>query len=366
MRWIWFIINLAVIAALGTAYAAPYVDPRAFWPPAMAGLIFPVLVLLNLLFFINWLVLRRWVFAAVAGLALLPSLWVSNQYAGFHGAADQDEATVSTKPLRVMSWNVRVFNKNAPEGRFTGREDMLDLMHREQPDVICLQEFFTVPGSDDADHEKLVREASGLGYSRIWEALHDNKGRQWGLAIFSRYPILEKGEVDFPGGGILNGCQYADLDAPMGRVRVFNMHLQSIHLSAVTYDLEEAVAEMSEANSRRATMLKFRDAYQARADQATRVEDAVLDSPWPVVLCGDFNDPPQSFAYQRVSSSLQDAFTLAGKGLARTHATLPGVRIDYVMVDSSFAVQSYQTPPIQISDHFPVLVEVGERALPER
>ncbi len=371
MRWIGFLLNLAVMAALGVAYMAPYLDPRSFWPPAFAGLVFPILVGLQLVFLVFWLAGRKWVFAGIAAVALLPALRESAHYLrwpyvsfGKESSDEEMDSLAAAQPpsMRILSWNVRVFNKNAPDVRFSGRDSILALLAGQQPDVICFQEYFTMSGTEDNDHQKLVREATGLRYFSFWEALRDKKGRQWGLAIVSRYPVLEAGEVDFPGGGTLNGCQYADLETPSGRVRIFNTHLQSIHLSTVDYGLDDAVSEMREANTRRVTLLKFRDAYQARADQATRLEDAVLDSPWPVVLCGDFNDPPQSYAYHRVSSGLNDAFSQAGRGLARTHATLPGVRIDYVLVDTSLSVLRYWAMPSQLTDHYPIVVEVG---LPE-
>ncbi|MBI1192553.1 MAG: hypothetical protein GC205_05195 [Bacteroidetes bacterium] len=369
MRWIGFLLNLAVMAALGVAYMAPYLDPRTFWPAAFAGLVFPILVGLQGLFLIFWLAGRKWVFAGIAAVALLPALRESAHYLRWPYVSFGKErsvegldslATAQPSSLRILSWNVRVFNKNTPDVRFAGRDSILALLAAQQPDVICFQEYFTMPTVEGNDHQKLVREATGLPYFSFWEALRDKKGRQWGLAIVSRYPVLEAGEVDFPGGGVLNGCQYADLETPSGRIRIFNTHLQSIHLSTEDFGLDDAVSELSEANTRRVTLLKFRDAYQARADQATRLEDAVLDSPWPVVLCGDFNDPPQSYAYHRVSFGLQDAFSVAGRGLARTHASLPGVRIDYVLVDTALEVLRYSALPRKITDHYPIVVELGK------
>ncbi len=359
MRWIWFILNLAVIAVLGLAYAAPYLDPRAFWPAAMAGLIFPILIILNGFFLFGWLVFQRWIFALIAALAFVPAIREFSHYIGFGPSNNNREVKAESDTLRVLSWNVRVFNKNSVYIRFAGRDSMLALIAKEQPDLICMQEYFTIPGSAEDDHEKLVREASGLPHYSLWEGLHDIRGRQWGLAIFSRYPIVEKGEVDFPGDGELNACQYVDIKGPAGRFRVFNTHLQSIHLSTTNYGIEEAVSEMSESDTRRATLRKFRDAYKVRADQAVLIEDAVLDSPWPVIVCGDFNDPPQSYSYQRIASGLQDAFATSGRGLARTHTTLPGVRIDYVLVDTAMSVLSYRAPQSLLSDHYPVMVEVG-------
>ncbi len=367
MRWIGWILNLVVMAALVLAYLAPYLDPRVFWPAALAGLIFPVLIGMQLAFLLLWLVARRWIFVLLVSLSLLPALREVPHYvrwplshAAERSALSNKETADSTAPaaFRVISWNVRVFNKNSPKGRFEGRDSLLALLSRQQPDVLCLQEFFSVPGSAEQDHQRLIREQTGLTHFHMWEALRDRNGRQWGMAIFSRFPILESGEIDFPESGILNGCQFVDLESPSGRIRVFNTHLQSIHLSTESYGLDVAVSEMREAGTRRIALLKFRDAYQKRADQSTRLNEAISASPWPVLVCGDFNDPPQSFAYHMISYGLHDAFAAAGRGLARSHATLPAVRIDYVLADPSFRVLNYSVIRSSITDHFPLIVEL--------
>lgn len=363
MRYLGYVVHALVGAGLLLACAAPWIDPRAFWPAALAGLAFPALWLANAGFALGWLLLRRWKALAVALLLVLPTLPALPRYGRWPSAEGRDAAKVldrtdwPVQPLRVLSWNVRVFNKNDGRGRFHDRDAMLDLMADAVPDVLALQEYFSVPDGGAEDHERLIRRRTGLPHSAVWEAIRDRNGRQWGLALFSRYPILERGTVTFP-GSLLNGAQWADLDAPGGRVRVFNVHLQSIQLSRDVYAVEAAVQDLRDADTRRATLRKFRDAYRRRAEQADLVAEAMAASPWPVLLCGDFNDPPQSYAYRRVHGRLRDAFAVSGSGLARTHATLPAVRIDYVMADTAWAVLDYRTERVDHSDHYPLVVEL--------
>jgi endonuclease/exonuclease/phosphatase family metal-dependent hydrolase len=397
MQGLIFLFNLVLMATLGMAYASPYLDPRIFWWPALSGLVFPALVILQVLFVLYWFGSRRWIYSAVAVLALLPAgreLPHYLRWGGREGEALQQalesvaqagqEAVstaegvpaqqtgqerwelppTSTQALRVLSWNVRVFNKNS-DPRFSGRDEMVAQMAHSQADVICLQEYFTFPGSDDHDHQRAIREASGLKHHKLWEALRDENGRKWGLAIYSRYPILDAGVLTFEEHGILNGAHYADIEHPvLGRLRLFNAHLQSIQLATVEYGLDDALEEMRDANKRRGVLEKFRRGYELRAAQASTLEDAVRESPWPVVLCGDFNDPPQSYAYQRLAYELNDAFALAGKGIARTHINLPAVRIDYVLLHPSLDALHYVSPPSQLSDHYPVLVDVYRKPTP--
>jgi len=352
MRWIGYLLHATLLVALAAAYTAPFVDPRMFWPPAMLGLVFPWLWLANVAALCFWLFWRRWRAAVLTGLILLPAIGPLPRYWGGGGPSAEGQ-TVTRNTLRVLSWNVRIFNKNTAGAPFSGRGDMMDLLHAEAPDVLCLQEYFTVPGAGAENHDRLVKASTGLRHESLWKAIVDRRGRTWGLAIFSRYPILDQGVVAFP-ESVLNGCQWADLDLPGGRTRIFNVHLQSIKLSHEVYAMGEAVNDMRAPERRRDLLRKFRDAYFMRAKQAALVSEAVAASPYPVILCGDFNDPPQSFAYRRTRASLQDAFAEAGHGLARSHATLPGVRIDYILPDTSWNVMSYSTVKSRLSDHFPV------------
>jgi endonuclease/exonuclease/phosphatase family metal-dependent hydrolase len=341
MRWIGYFLHTMLALGLVLAYLAPVLDPRGFW-----------------LFGLLWLATRKWKGLALALLLFVPAIPVLPKYVQTAaGRADAATETPAQESLRVLSWNVRIFNKNVPESRFAGRDEMLDALRQQDADIVCLQEYFSVAGSRTEDHNRRMAEQVGLEHQAVWEAIVDRQGRMWGLGIFSRYPIVRKGTIPFP-EHVLNGCHWADIQAPGGIVRVFNLHLQSIHLSHEAYSAESAIEDMRDSGARNVLLRKFLRAYRSRADQADRVAEAIAESPYPVLLCGDFNDPPQSYAYRTARGRLQDAFAEAGRGLARSHATLPGVRIDYILPDTGWTVRAYRHIALPISDHYPILAEL--------
>ena len=79
----------------------------------------------------------------------------------------------------------------------------------------------------------------------------------------------------------------------------------------------------------------------------------------PVIVCGDFNDVPNSYTYFTVKGDLQDAFLEKGSGFGRTLRMLsPTLRIDYILADQRFKVTQYHKIEVPYSDHYPILADL--------
>ena len=71
-----------------------------------------------------------------------------------------------------------------------------------------------------------------------------------------------------------------------------------------------------------------------------------------MIVCGDFNDSPTSFAYGTLSKGLKDAFIESGSGLGNTYiGPFPSLRIDYILYDKSFDSYNYKSINTNYSDH---------------
>ena len=102
-------------------------------------------------------------------------------------------------------------------------------------------------------------------------------------------------------------------------------------------------------------MSRYKRAAILRAEQAEEVVGQIEKSPYPVLLCGDFNEIPQSYAYYIISRGLQDAFKASGRGLGVTYnGRIPALRIDYVMAGPEFEVLGHRIGRARFSDHYPV------------
>ena len=105
LNGILYILNMLLLFALFLSYASPYISPDTFlWPVALLGLIYPFLLLINVLFSIYWLIRFKkhfWVNTIVILLG----------YGHIQNLLNIQEKESDTKAeFSVMSFNVRLFN----------------------------------------------------------------------------------------------------------------------------------------------------------------------------------------------------------------------------------------------------------------
>ena len=104
----------------------------------------------------------------------------------------------------------------------------------------------------------------------------------------------------------------------------------------------------------------MRHTAAARAAQVTELLRIANSTSPPLLIAGDFNNPPRGRLYQRMTDRFQDAFRAVGWGLGDTYpANLPVLRIDYVFAGEGIAVRRCTVPRVLASDHRPTIVEIG-------
>src|SRR5207253_3238831 len=118
--------------------------------------------------------------------------------------------------------------------------------------------------------------------------------------------------------------------------RVVNTHLESIRFKPEDYKFIENIGAESEEelNGSINILRRMKRAYTKRAQQVSVLKNEITGSSYPVILCGDFNDTPNSYTYNVLSDGLSDSFRQSGKGFGRTYAGIfPSYRIDYILHD---------------------------------
>ena len=205
-----------------------------------------------------------------------------------------------------------------------------------KPDIICTQEtrgtFYPLLGGY-------------LGYDQRFNL-------KKGTVIMSKYPIKAGGDIPF--GKTNNSTLWADIELPGKKmVRVYNVHLQS---NRVTKDAEKVIQDDQSWEGISKVMSKVGGATSRRAEQAEQLRAHMLDCPHAVIVCGDFNDTPNSYVYNHISDGLTDTFQEGGLGLGTTFAgTLPLLRIDYILTDPAFRTNDCRVVhDKQWSDHYGV------------
>lgn len=330
---------------------------------AIVGLGLPVILCVHLFFLVYWVFRKRfyYTFFALAILCLGLPIW--KDFIAFQPLAFINRPSPETQGdsaiVKIMSYNVKNFDLYNWTENIEARDRMLDLIEAEDPHIIAFQEFYTEEKENAAFHNiKLLVNELGYTHYHFEKTLTLENTNHWGVAVFSKYPLTRKSAIKFE-ETINNAVAYVDVAIGTQKIRLYNAHLQSIYLGRKDLKYVKDIAKEQEIEkhiqSSRSILKKLRDAFKKRSKQAEALARHIKQSPYPVVVCGDFNDPPFSYTYQTISRNLQDAFLATGLGIGATYAgPLPALRIDYLLLDPSFEVRDFNVIKKDYSDHYPI------------
>lgn len=344
------VLTVIILMPLLLSYLSVYVSPTTSWPLAFFGLFYPIWLLLAALALLFWLLVKpRW--ALVPLVVILAGYTHVTHFLGINLLADNQ----IDSGVKVLTWNIQNFNLYNWTQNDQSRADIFQFLEEQQPDILCLQEFYTRRVGRHENVEAL-QQRLGLPYSYFHNRVSARDLQEFGLATFSRYPIVGKGHITFDNS--YNLCVYTDLLIEGDTFRIFNVHLQSIALGKQGEAYVERIIEEQDTDMEQSRVLlgKLKTGFLARAPQAQQIAAAIRESSHPVVVCGDFNDTPVSYAYREISSGLSDAFAAKGKGVSPTFAgKIPGLRIDHILYDPALEVLGYRRLRPGLSDHHPVM-----------
>lgn len=326
---------------MGIASASVFISPAQFWFLTFFGMTYPYLLLINILFMLAWLFIRP-KFLIFSLLIILIGYNQVGSYFQLSGKKTQE------KGIRVTSYNVRYFMGKTDMPDKVNADHIVDFLRQDNADIICLQEV-----------RLNKRHIFDITNTRLPQVLHlqlAHNSAAGGPMTLTRFPILNMGEIRFKNSG--NMIIYTDIQTNKDTIRVFNCHLQSYKLGTKEINsLDSIDFEDHQKTGKNLLKLsrKFKDATIKRAEQAATLRSYIDQSPFPVLVCGDFNDTPISFTYRTVKGELKDSFSESGKGTANTYnGPLPSFRIDYILHSPAFESYNFEVSSIEHSDHFPI------------
>jgi len=349
------ILNILGVAALLLAYLAPLVNPARMILPALFGLAYPYLLMLNLVFLCFWLIrLKKEVFISLI-VILLGWNHLNNLIPLNFKSADIPENTTQTQLLKALSYNVRGFDIYRWNNEPTVKKEIFEFLKAQKPHLVCFQEYYT-SSKKGQTQTSISNELKYLPHKAVYyTADHSNKNG-FGIATYSKYPILKKSRIPF--NSSFNAAMYTDILFQSDTIRVFNIHLQSIKFQADNYafmDTARLTYNTEQINEIRAIGSRLKTAFTMRAEQAQMIANYIKDSPYPLLVLGDFNDTPQSYAYRKIKKGMRDAFRSSGKGFGNTYAgELPSFRIDYIFYGPPFISYEFKRIKADYSDHYPI------------
>ena len=340
LRW----LNVLIVLTTFVAYLSPFVSPESIWFVSLFGTAYPWLLFGNITMVAVWIGMKKKYF--LFSLACIIMGWNHlNGFVGLHFAASKP----SDQSVNVMTFNTHDFPSMKAGYRkidIVKAKEIFEFMQKKgSPDILCVQEI------DDFHVQPILDHFGYKDYYKI---------KYYGTAIFSKYPISQKGRIEFDIK--VNSCLWADIVIKDQTIRVYSLHLQSNSVSNVTEKVmsEGQFKEKETWSDIRTIFSRFKNTSKIRARQAKTIAQHIAASPYPVIVCGDLNETPQSYAYRLIAENLNDTFKEKGRGLGTTYSgSIPALRIDYILCDPRFKINSNLILKKNYSDHYPVFSTIS-------
>jgi len=294
---------------------------------AILSLAVPFLFIVNILFVIYWLIKLKKYFI-LSGVVLGLGILFSSPFYKISGANNS-----LNSDIKIMSYNVRMFNhyKWIKDETIIGKIE--HLITEKEADILAIQEY---NGSN--------KRNLNYPYSYI-----KNKSKNFGIAIFSKYPIINQGSLEFKKTS--NNGIFVDILKGKDTIRVYNLHLQSLKINP-------SKEHFGEENSEK-LIARLKNGFLKQASQ-TEVFLA-HEKKWlgKKIICGDFNNTAYSWVYKQISKGKKDAFLAAGSGTGKTFNYFFPMRIDFILTDQKCNINQFKNYTKKYSDHFPIMARIN-------
>lgn len=331
------IINVIFAVLLLISTLAGIIKPSACVWISLLSYCYVPLLLINIGFILFWLF-----FANKYFLVSLVTIIVRYSFVPLYIQLSGNEHITDDRHFRIMTFNVH---------RFTKEDDAcvqtIGLVKENIPNVICFQEFAAMPGKVNV-YDSLRRQGYNYNYS------HVRKNKQpRGTSIFSKYPIIKAGNIDS------TRCIYVDVKTSSDTIRIYNIHLSSYRLDEEDRNEIDRIKHGDMTEKSKKTLHKFKTTAGKHQQETDILLKHIANSPYKTIMCGDFNDTPASYVYQKMKDIYTDSYVAKGKGLSTTYnGIFPAFRIDYILHHNDFVTDSYRRIKTNISDHYPILVSI--------
>lgn len=327
-----YLVNSIVAFLLFVSYVLPFLEPKTFSLLSVLSLGVPVLIIINFLFLMYWLIkLKKQVLLSL--IVLLLGYFYFGSFYKFSSNKIEEEKDA----LTVMNFNVRVFNLYKWINTESIDEQISKFIKSKSPDILCIQEYYPKHEVDFSSYNYKYIELSG-------------KKKKIGQAIYSKYPIVKSGAIKFP--KTFNNAIYTDIVKGIDTIRVYNIHLQSLRI-------DSNVNNLFQENSEK-LFKGVGQTFKLQQFQSELFLNHKKNSPYKMIVCGDFNNSAFSYVYNKIKGDLKDTFKNAGSGFGSTYNfNLFPVRIDFILVDDDFKVNGFETYKEKLSDHYPIMTSLS-------
>ncbi|MCH3883198.1 MULTISPECIES: endonuclease/exonuclease/phosphatase family protein [Tenacibaculum] len=324
-----YFINAVFATVLLLSYLLPYISPKSIATFAILSLGVPFLIVINVIFFVYWLIKLKKHFI-LSGLILAIGWLFASPFYKF-----SERKVLLNDDVKVMSYNVHLFNYYKWNKDEQTSQKIVDFITEKSPDILAIQEFYKQTDLSLSYPYKYIKLKS--------------KRNKFGSAIFSKYPIINSGSLNFEKSA--NNAIFVDVLRDKDTLRIYNVHLQSLKINPNKENFGEENSEK--------LLLRLKNTFREQAKQTEQFLTHEQQWKGKKIICGDFNNTAYSWVYNQIVKDKKDAFVEAGSGFGKTYNYPFPARIDFILTDKSTQINQSKTFAVKYSDHFPILARVN-------
>lgn len=350
------VINIIVAIPLLVATLSKYIDPTQFALPSLLSLAFVELFIVNVFFVVLWLFTSKRVCCLISLITILIAM--RPLMLTFNFKSNQTTSFETDNRLKILTYNtLRTGKRLKPE-----KNEVIKYIQQSNADIVFMQEYEESKNIPHIKKADIIKALKDYTYHQTQFRI-SNKGRDFGVAIYSKYPLFNKHNIEFESA--YNGAFYCDAAVGNDTIRLICAHLESNQITGIELDepMEGAKSQNAQQVSTGAKVIinKLISAYKIRSIQAKEIAKIVNNSPYKIILCGDFNDVPQGYCYNTIANKLVDSFSEAGPhGFGNTFKRKwLHVRIDYILHSKEMKACNFHIDKNEGSDHYPVYCTIG-------
>ena len=349
-----YTLNAIVLGCLVMSAFSGYISPYRLVVFSYLGLFFPFILVASISVLLAWLFFKQWKPVIVNLIVLCICGGAIYTYCPLHSKTKE----IPEDAIKILTYNVMRFNNLTKGDSGKPPNNILQFILENDADIVCIQEFSTSKNIKLLTENDVTEALIKYPYHYFNSLYHPSHKENYGLAIFSRFPILSTRKIPYESR--YNGSFVAELDINGKQVTLINNHLESNKLTEEErshyYQLTREIDTQSLDAFTQTMTSRLTPAFKARAMQAQMISKAINENENPyLIVCGDFNDTPISYARYKIKGKLRDAFVDSGFGLGITYNKYRFLfRIDFILHSDNIKSYNASVGDIRDSDHYPL------------
>lgn len=343
------IYALTILAAYGGR-----IDPELFTFPAILTLALPWFATASLLITIAWFCFGR-IFTGGLGVLAIIASWGPISTAC--PLSTSKKATEGADTFTVMTYNmIHGWDLEDKSGGLD-RNRTVDHIINSGADIVCLQEVIKI-GPEDIP---LLSEAQLDTLKKIYPYQVGDPSLD--MKVLSKYPaVYEKGYNYIDGSFDPKRYTFYKLNVKGRKLTLIDVHLMSFMLSKEETGVLTRIRSVEDAkNSYRALKGDIHDklvrGFRKRKHDADILRQTIDRLKGPLIICGDFNDVPESYAYRLIrGTDMKDAYVETGFGpLVTYNRHAFWFHLDQILYRGPLRALDVEKGSVRMSDHYPLI-----------